>query len=466
MQAPSSSPSRASRVPQSAQQPAVPAGVERVLNIRKLGSGHQYEVKRHGHAETSWEAASRVRKEAPALVQAFEQQQAHPQQQQQRSEGKPQSDTATLDVTIAGATQREGSSNEGPTPAAMLEQMRAMQQIMQEQQQQLQQLRASPQQSPAQSSQQAARSLAGPAPEAAAAAAAAALSAAASAAQSRFARKEPRAQDLREYEGAAGAKLDEWLQELALATDLYELNAREEVKFATSRLRGPALDWWTQTLSATERATVQDAKALAAGLRGRFQPITTARTAREQLDRLQQGSRGINEYIADFQRLSTQIGLSSLGEENALYAFERGLRREIAVELRKQGVTALRDAIALAARVGGLLQPGTGAGPAPAGRPAAANQMDVDDGDAASLDDRIQRAVLNAMQSQDGPFMGLGAPRAQTQRAGRGAFAGRGGRFDGRGGRGGRGGAAGSAQEQRGPRVPGVPPAVVEQRRV
>jgi hypothetical protein len=52
--------------------------------------------------------------------------------------------------------------------------------------------------------------------------------------------------------------------------------------------------------------------------------------AREQLDRLQQGSRGINDYIAEFQQLSTQIGLASLGEDNALYAFERGLRRDIA----------------------------------------------------------------------------------------------------------------------------------------
>ena len=55
------------------------------------------------------------------------------------------------------------------------------------------------------------------------------------ASQSRFARKEPRAQDLQEYDGASGAKLDDWLKQLAMA-----------------------------------------------------------RTAREQLDKLQQGSRGIN----------------------------------------------------------------------------------------------------------------------------------------------------------------------------
>ena len=95
------------------------------------------------------------------------------------------------------------------------------------------------------------------------------------------------------------------------------------------------------------------AGALASALRLRFQPITAARTAREQLDKLQQGSRGINDYIAEFQRLRTL--LPSMSEDDALYAFERGLRRELAEKLRVQGVSSVQEAIALAARVGGLL---------------------------------------------------------------------------------------------------------------
>jgi len=58
-----------------AQQAAAVAGAERVVAIRKVGHGHQYEIKWHGVAETTWEAASRVRKQIPLLVQAFEQEQ-------------------------------------------------------------------------------------------------------------------------------------------------------------------------------------------------------------------------------------------------------------------------------------------------------------------------------------------------------------------------------------------------------
>jgi hypothetical protein len=257
---------------------------ERVVAVRKHGSGYQYEVQWSGSAETTWEAASRMKKDFPDMVAAFEQSQ-QPQQQQQPG----------------------GAPNAQDEMLAMRQQMASLMDTVRNQAQQLQQLRQSPNLSP--------RQLDGPST------------------QSRFARKEPRAQDLREYDGASGTKLDEWLQELSLATHLYQLNAVETSSFAVSRLRGAALQWWL-SLDAAHKVTLGEPAALTAALRARFQPVTTARVAREQLDRLQQGQRHINEYIADFQRLATQIGLVSLGEENALFAFERGLRRDIAEKLR------------------------------------------------------------------------------------------------------------------------------------
>ena len=205
---------------------------------------------------------------------------------------------------------------------------------------------------------------------------------------------------------------------------------------------------------------MHDAATLTTALRARFQPISAARTAREELDKLAQGSRGVNDYIADFQRLRTQ--LPGMAEDDALHAFERGLRRELAVELRKQGVTTVQAAIALVARIGGLLQAGAGMQP---GRSAAAHQMDLDDGgDSTSMEDRIARSVLNALQSQSAGSSGLGA-KTQTQpgyeddRKG-GPFRGRGGAKGGRGGRfGGRGGGGMTYT------IPGVPPALVDQRR-
>jgi Retrotransposon gag protein len=331
--------------------------------------------------------------------------------------------------------------------ASLRQQLAVMQQMMQQQaqqmQQQIQELRASPGHSPQESP------LASPTASPRQESPAAVSAPAGEVQQSRFARKEPRAQDLREYDGASGAKLDEWLQELTLATFLYKLNTLESTSFAVSRLRGAALQWWL-ALEAAQQDTIQaDAKALGTALRERFQPVTASRTAREQLDRLQQGSRDVNEYIADFQRLRTQ--LPTMGEEDALYAFERGLRRELAEKLRMQGVQSLREAIAMAARVGGLMQAVRPA-PVPA---ASAHQMDTSD----SVEERITRSVLNALQAQGSSApTGFGA-KTQTQR---------GYHQDRRGpGRGRAGSSAGGRfGEQRSlPPVPGVSAAVVEQRR-
>ena len=280
-----------------------------------------------------------------------------------------------------------------------------------------------------------------------AAAAAAQEQAAAAAAQSRFARKEPRAQDLREYDGASGAKLDDWLQELALACFLYELNAREALKFAVSRLRGAALQWWL-ALDSSAQAAMSGTDTLAAALRARFQPITAARTARDQLRALRQGSRGINEYIADFQRLRTL--LPTMSEDDALHAFESGLSANLQEKLRVHGVSSVQEAIAMAARVGSLMQ-------ASQQNRQSLHQMDIDDGDGSEQPPKgVWQALLNAMQSQ-----GMGA-KTQTQHGYSQEREHRGG---GRGGRGGQGGGRGGRFGQRGPpAVPGVPEQVVQRR--
>ena len=444
-------------MPPASRAPAAPGAdvPERILGVRKLGGGQQFEVQWHGQPLTTWEAVSRMRRQYPLLVQAFEQQQ---QQQQQPAEGAADSDEPMPAGEVAAP------SAEGAAPAdnaslqrqvaelAQLVKQQAQraeedQQRARQQQSLIEQLRASPAHSPQLSVH--ASPQRSPQPESRSITAAAAS---ADALQSRFARKEPRAQDLQEYDGAAGAKLDAWLDELSLARMLYELNAREALRFAVSRLRGAALQWWL-AMSSSAQDAISSTDALAAALRARFQPVTAARSAREQLDKLAQGSRGVNEYIAEFQRLRTQ--LPSMAEDDALYAFERGLRRELAVELRKQGVATLQEAIALVARVGGLLQQ---AG-APQGRAAAANQMDIDDSDSSA--GRLNRieATLNAMAARNASGMGAKTQtqRGYTQERERGASG------SGRGGA--RGGGRGGRIAPRGPPlVPGVPEQVVRQR--
>jgi hypothetical protein len=429
---------------------------ERVLGARKLGGGQQLEIQWRGQRATTWEALSRMRRQHPLLVQAFEAGQQEPAQAaatEDTAEG-----TAQTQVEVAVQPGNEEPAQHSDAQLQMAElRLLVKQQAQQAEEQQaiIDKLRASPTHSPQPSAHVSPQRspLQQPRSIAAAAAAATAAPEHAATAHSRFARKEPRAQDLREYDGASGAKLDEWLDELSLARMLYELNVRESQRFAVSRLRGAALQWWL-ALGSTAQERIGSMEELAAALRARFQPVTAARTAREQLDKLQQGSRSVNDYIADFQRLRTL--LPHMAEDDALHAFERGLRREIAEKLRVQGVSTVQEAIAMAARVGGLMQS------APQSRHSL-NQMDVDDGDGASLDDRIQRAVLNAMHARDRDSSGgsMGA-KTQTHRG----YTHERERNAGGAGRGGaRGGSRGGRFAPRGPPVvPGVPEHVVRQR--
>jgi hypothetical protein len=170
----------------------------------------------------------------------------------------------------------------------------------------------------------------------------------------------------------------------------------------------------------------------------------------------------VNDYIADFQRIRAR--LPGMAEEDALHAFVRGLRRDIAVELRKQRVKAVTDAIELAAHVGSVVASAPVGGRSSGSTSVA--QMDIDDGDGASLDvrlARIEHAVLNAMGSNGAGSVnssgGLGA-QTQTHRGDHGERGGGSRRGGGRGGRfGGRGGSRPPLA------IPGVPAAVVEQRR-
>jgi hypothetical protein len=442
-----------------AQQASADEGAERVLGVRKMGAGQQYEIKWRGVQETTWEAASRVRKEIPQLVQEFE-------QQQQPAEGATDSDEPMLEAVVAqpgsGAAADSAALQRQVAELALLVKQQAQraeeqQQRARQQEKLIEQLRASPAHSPQlsahvspqRSPQQESRSIA-----AAAAVAAAAAGAAAAAPAPAARRKEPRLSDLAEYNGAGGDKLDAWLAELRRCARYYQLSGIDAVEFAVARLRDAADLWWLKLDSST-LATIHSVETLATAMRSRFQPVTTARKAREQLYSLQQGSRHIDDYIAEFSKLHAQV--SDMAEPDARAQFMRGMQRDLANKLEELDWEnmPLQTLIARAARVGART---AAVGRAQQGKPSL-NQMDIDDGDgSAGRLDRIE-AALNAMAARD--TSGLGAKtqthRGYTQERGRGG--GRGGPQGGRGGRFGGGGPA------RIPNVPGVPAAVVEQRR-
>lgn len=426
------------------------------------GPGHQYQVKWAGQAEPSWVGSVAFRSKHAALVAAFERRAATGQ----RQPAVANSDPLGAQATAAGAKQRgEGVPLPAPgsaqqTPAVVVQasapggapalasepaqantdddspqgQLTAAMQLVQEQARELQSLRAAQQQTDA---------------------------TLVAASQSRFARNQPRPQDLPEYDGAAGAKLDEWLQALSLTVGLYALNDAETIAFATFRLRGAALQWW-QSLSAADKAASSGLAALSAALRARFQPVTAEQQAQERFFGLQQGGRHINDYIAEFQRLRAL--LPDTAEKDALFIFKKGLQPALRKDVNTAGYKTVAEAIALVARVGGLDAAAASAHTVHPSRAAAAHQMEVDDGNGEPWDDRDERiaqlqAQLNALtRSAPSSSSGVGA-KTQTQR---GYASERGGGL--RGGRGGRGGRFAPPRPTTGADL-GLPEHVVQQRR-
>jgi hypothetical protein len=197
---------------------------------------------------------------------------------------------------------------------------------------------------------------------AAAAAAAAAPPAAAPAQAAR-----PRIPAASSFSGSA-SHLDGWLREMKQQFEWYRHTAdAEQVALAAAHLKGVALDWWSSLAVpaapaaapggyASEQARLRASfDAFEAALRGRFQPVNSAQTARLALDALRQGARqSVHDYISAFRRLL--VPLSDMSERDRVHRFVQGLRGPVQQHLIIHDVATLDAAISMAARVGSLTQ--------------------------------------------------------------------------------------------------------------
>lgn len=221
----------------------------------------------------------------------------------------------------------------------------------------------------------------------------------------------PRLPSPSQYDGRSAAALDGWLRELQQQFDWYGTNDdSSRLSFAGALLKGAALDWWATLAIAVAGAPANESTRPAtyaefvARLRGRFQPVNSAQTARIALDDLRQGPKqSVHDYISSFRGLLVQV--PSMAEEDRVHRFLRGLRTTIATPLRIQGVSSLDAAIAMAARVGSLADFGAAAaGPAPAAAASQGNDhMELDNVE--GLEKATSAAPTASLQSQFHEFL-------------------------------------------------------------
>jgi len=150
--------------------------------------------------------------------------------------------------------------------------------------------------------------------------------------------------------GGRSNTLDKWLVQMGRQFEWYgTAGDTERVRMGAAFLDDAAGDWWA-SMPAPQRPA--DWQAFVSALKARFQPVTSAQTARSQMHSLTQGRGTVDDYVSKFRALLPS--LDSMSEDDRVYNFVRGLNSNVATMLRVQGVSRLDDAIAMASRVGAL----------------------------------------------------------------------------------------------------------------
>jgi len=101
-----------------------------------------------------------------------------------------------------------------------------------------------------------------------------------------------------------------------------------------------------------DKAALTSFPLLIAALRKHFQPITTAETSRMLITSMKQEvKQSVHDYTMRFRRLLAP--LTDMSEADRVFQYTRGLRPDLAKEIRKDGIHTLEGAIARAMRVSG-----------------------------------------------------------------------------------------------------------------
>jgi hypothetical protein len=160
----------------------------------------------------------------------------------------------------------------------------------------------------------------------------------------------PRAQQGKIHESSryagTSSDLDVWLAEMSQLSTFYGHTTDEQhLAYAVAHLKGAALQWWG-TISPRPLTTA----GLIRELRTRFQPITSAESARLKLRNLTQGKSDIQTYVGTFNALLVHVPTMSM--DDRVFAFIHGLNEKTQAHVNEVSHTTLETAIERAVRFG------------------------------------------------------------------------------------------------------------------
>ena len=141
-----------------------------------------------------------------------------------------------------------------------------------------------------------------------------------------------------------------WLEDLKNYFLAAGINGNYRTVFAVAHLKEEALLWKTSITELSNPQSV-DFDTFGELFLRRFQPISSNLEAREQLRRLKYNG-NIQQYVSSFQSIMQKI--TDMTNTDKLDYFSNGLNRSLKLELIKQNVTDLQQAIHIAVRISSI----------------------------------------------------------------------------------------------------------------
>jgi len=142
---------------------------------------------------------------------------------------------------------------------------------------------------------------------------------------------------------------EQWLTDTSDLLNAARIPQENQVEVAKIQLKDIARTWWLAEEARLEKPVTWDT--FSKSFYSRFFPVTAQKDMEEQFIRLRQGSRSVDEYAAEFLRLSRFAPYMVTDEEKRASRFQQGLQMDLQVYLIPQQLKTYSEILSIAREV-------------------------------------------------------------------------------------------------------------------
>jgi len=147
---------------------------------------------------------------------------------------------------------------------------------------------------------------------------------------------------------------EQWLTDTSDLLNAARVPPENQVEVAKIQLKDIARTWWLAEEARLEKPVTWDT--FSKSFYSRFFPVTAQEDMEEQFIRLRQGSRSVDEYAAEFLRLSRFAPYMVADEEKRASRFQQGLQMDLQVFLVPQQLKTYSEVLTIAREVERVLE--------------------------------------------------------------------------------------------------------------